>query len=374
MPIPRAPGSTSSRRSCGLILSILTRRPAAWYPVLHHQRRTAMLDLVIRGGDVVTPQGVGRWDVAIEGERIVALGLPEHGLQAGRVIDASGRIVVPGGIEQHTHLAHFISMQPEENLSTLGPEEDTRGMVFGGTTTHVDFCFVRPGTDVQQVIETRAARWKGNSYADYSFHVALQGQLPLKVFDQIPEAIQAGFPSFKVFTVDVLPPHPKRIPIGWTSGGYSWRWRRSPRTGASWPFTPRTRTSCSSCTRSSARKSRPTAGCSRSCTTSSRRSSRSAVRSSSRRTPAPASTSSTPPPARAWTPWPKRGPTGCRSTPRRSITTPASPPRTTRPRAASATTHIRRSSIPRTRRRSGTGSCATGSRRRQPTSFRRRSS
>src|SRR5882762_2088901 len=172
----------------------------------------AMLDLVIRGGDVVTPQGVGRWDVAIEGERIVALGLPEHGREAGRVIDASGKIVVPGGIEPHTHLAHAISMQPEENLSTLGPEEDTRGMVFGGTTTHVDFCFVRPGTDVQQVIETRAARWKGNSYTDYSFHVTLQGQLGLKVFDQLPEAVQAGFPSFKVFTVDVLPPHPKRHP------------------------------------------------------------------------------------------------------------------------------------------------------------------
>src|SRR5437773_1127960 len=85
-------------------------------------------------------------------------------------------------------------------------------MVFGGTTTHVDFCFVRPGIDVQQVIETRAARWKGNSYTDYSFHVTLQGQLGLKVFDQLPEAVQAGFPSFKVFTVDVLPPHPKRHP------------------------------------------------------------------------------------------------------------------------------------------------------------------
>src|SRR6267378_2352277 len=137
----------------------LTGRPAAWYPVLH-QRRTVMLDLVIRGGDVVTPQGVGRWDVGVEGERIVALGLPEHGLQAGRVIDASGKVVVPGGVEPHTHLAHFISMQPEENLHTLGPEDDTRGMVF----------------------------------------------------DQLPEAVQAGFPSFKVFTVDVLPPHPKRHP------------------------------------------------------------------------------------------------------------------------------------------------------------------
>jgi dihydropyrimidinase len=171
-----------------------------------------MLDLVIRGGEVVTPQGVGRWDVGVHGERIAAVALPEAGLQAGRVIDATGKIVVPGGIEPHTHLAHFISMHPDDNLYTLGPEDDTRGMVFGGTTTHVDFCFVRPGTSVQAAIEARAARWKGNSHADYSFHVALQGQLPLPVFDQIPDAIREGFPSFKVFTVEVLPPHPKRHP------------------------------------------------------------------------------------------------------------------------------------------------------------------
>src|SRR5437762_11535598 len=171
-----------------------------------------MLDLVIRGGDVVTPQGVGRWDVAVQGERIVAVGLPDPGTSAGRVIDATGKIVVPGGIEPHTHLAHFISMHPEDNLHTLGPEDDTRGMVYGGTTTHVDFCFVRPGTDLPQAIESRTARWKGNSYTDYSFHVALQGALPIKLFDAIPEAIQEGFPSFKVFTVEVLPPHPRRHP------------------------------------------------------------------------------------------------------------------------------------------------------------------
>jgi dihydropyrimidinase len=170
-----------------------------------------MLDLVVRGGEVVTPQGVGVWDVGVEGERIAVLALPGQ-LQAGRVVDATGKIVVPGGVEPHTHLAHFVSMHPEENHHTLGPEEDTRGMVFGGTTTHVDFCFVRPGVTVAQAIEQRAARWKGQSYADYSFHVALQGVLPFPVFDQIPEAIQEGFPSFKVFTTEVLPPHPKRHP------------------------------------------------------------------------------------------------------------------------------------------------------------------
>ncbi|MGH7323243.1 MAG: amidohydrolase family protein [Candidatus Rokuibacteriota bacterium] len=171
-----------------------------------------MLDLVIRGGQVVTPQGAGIWDVGVEGERIAAVAAPGALPESGRVLDAAGKIVVPGGVEPHTHLAHFIAMHPDEGLFTLGPEEDTRGMVFGGTTTHVDFCFVRPGTDVATVIEQRAARWKGNAYVDYSFHVTLQGALPLKVFEQLAEAIQAGFPSFKVFTNDVLPPHPKRHP------------------------------------------------------------------------------------------------------------------------------------------------------------------
>jgi dihydropyrimidinase len=171
-----------------------------------------MLDLAITGGQVVTPQGAGRWDIGVQGERIALLALPGSLPAAGRTIDARGKIVVPGGVEPHTHLAHFISMHPDENLHTLGPEDDTRGMVFGGTTTHVDFCFVRPGTNVQQAIEQRAARWKGNSYADYSFHVALQGHLPIPVFDQLRDAIAEGFPSFKVFTVEVLPPHPKRHP------------------------------------------------------------------------------------------------------------------------------------------------------------------
>ncbi|MFQ5830766.1 MAG: amidohydrolase family protein [Candidatus Methylomirabilia bacterium] len=171
-----------------------------------------MFDLVIRGGQVVTPQGADRVDVAVQGERIAAVAAPGALPETGRVIDATGKIVVPGGIEPHTHLAHYIAMRPDDNLYTLGPEEDTLGMAFGGTTTHIDFCFVRPGTDLPTAIEKRSARWKGNSCVDYSFHVALFGPLAIKVFDQIPEAIQEGFASFKVFTTDVLPPHPKRPP------------------------------------------------------------------------------------------------------------------------------------------------------------------
>jgi len=169
-----------------------------------------MLDLLIRNGQVVTPQGAGAWEIAVQDGKIAAVAAPGTFREATRVIDAAGKIVVPGGVEPHTHLAHRIQMHPDDDLHTLGPEEDSRGMAFGGTTTHVDFAFVRPGDDLPSVVERRAARWKGNSYTDYTFHITLAGPLPLKTFDAIPEAIQQGFPSFKVFTTDVLPPHPKR--------------------------------------------------------------------------------------------------------------------------------------------------------------------
>jgi len=170
-----------------------------------------VLDLVIRGGQVITPQGVGRWDVGIEGEQIAVVAAAGTApTDAARVIDATALIVSPGGVEPHAHLAHAIMSHPDEPSATLGPEDDTQGMACGGTTTHIDFAFVRPGSDIQPVLEQRVARWKGNSYVDYAFHITLAGALPLRVFEQIPEAIQQGFPSFKVFTTNILPPHPRR--------------------------------------------------------------------------------------------------------------------------------------------------------------------
>lgn len=170
-----------------------------------------MLDLLIRGGQVVTPQGVGGWSVGVQGEKIAFVGTDSEVPQAGRTIDASGKIMVPGGIEPHTHLDIYDLTNPDSGKSTLGPEEDTRGMAHGGTTTHLDFCFVEPGMDITQAIESRVARWNGNSFVDYSFHVGLLGALPIGTFEQIGDVIKQGFPSFKVFTTDVLPPHPQRI-------------------------------------------------------------------------------------------------------------------------------------------------------------------
>ncbi|MFQ5861470.1 MAG: amidohydrolase family protein, partial [Dehalococcoidia bacterium] len=168
-----------------------------------------MLDLLIRGGTVVTPSGVGQWDVAVQGEQIVAVGAPESmPTEAARVLDATGRVVIPGGVEPHAHVSFPVPTQPP--TETASPPEVTRAAVFGGTTTVVDFAEQMPGSDIFQAIEDKNARWQGNAYTDYSYHCMLRGELPygelpLSVIAQVKDAIAQGFPSFKVFTTFVRP-------------------------------------------------------------------------------------------------------------------------------------------------------------------------
>src|SRR5579885_2900937 len=102
-------------------------------------RRAAMYDLIIRGGQVVTPEGVGNWNIAIAGEKIV----------------------LAGGIEPHTHLNMTMAMEAGHVVRTMGPEADTIGMAFGGTTTHLDFCFVNPSVDISAALARRVEQWKG---------------------------------------------------------------------------------------------------------------------------------------------------------------------------------------------------------------------
>ena len=162
-----------------------------------------MIDLIIRGGQVVTPGGVGGWDVAVEGEKIVAVA--EQGAlpgDVGRVIDATGKIVVPGGIEPHAHIAAPIALLGGE---TAPPEQVSRAALFGGTTTLTDFAIQQRGTDIFQAIGERTSRWRGNSYCDYSHHCMLLGEIPSNIIAQAKEAIEAGFPTFKIFTTNIRP-------------------------------------------------------------------------------------------------------------------------------------------------------------------------
>ena len=184
-----------------------------------------MLDCVIKGGQVVTPQAVGEMDVGIQGEKIVAVGwsgtLSE---QAARVIDASGKIVIPGGIEPHAHIGIPVpsewSGQPD--IMTQPPQDASRAAAFGGVTTIVDFAGdlsfaeVEDATpkSIMSVVEERRSVFRTHAYTDYTFHYILAGEVAPETISEIGEAIQEGIASFKIFTTF----HPIRVPYGhlWT--------------------------------------------------------------------------------------------------------------------------------------------------------------
>ena len=163
-----------------------------------------MLDMIIRGGQVVTPSGVGAWDVAVSGEKIAAVAEPGTLTDdVGRVVDASGKIVVPGGIEPHAHIAAPVALM--SGVETAPPDQVSRAALFGGTTTLTDFAVQEPGVDIPGAFAERASRWQGSSYCDYSHHCMLLGPTPTNVLGQIREAVQEGFPTIKIFTTNVRP-------------------------------------------------------------------------------------------------------------------------------------------------------------------------
>jgi len=171
-----------------------------------------MLDLLISGGQVVTPQGVGVWDIAVQGEKIVALAAPGSlSADGGRTIDATGKIIVPGGIEAHAHIG-FPMPGPRSPVSrnNMGPAEQSLAALFGGTTTVVDFAGMPDDGDLVQTIHTHLEGWKGKAYTDYTAHAILRGQATPKAIGQIKDLIADGFPTIKVFTVSILPPPPDR--------------------------------------------------------------------------------------------------------------------------------------------------------------------
>ena len=180
-----------------------------------------MLDLIIRGGRVVTPEGVGEFDVGVQDGKIAAIALPGPlEIEAKRTIDASGKAVLPGGIEPHTHIALPI---PEvwagvPEAMTQPPEGASRAAAFGGVTTLIDFSGELPITPgevpnyapIMKQVEDRRNVFTGHSYIDFTFHHILAGAVPPDIIGQIGEAIQGGVASFKIFTTF----HAIRVPMG----------------------------------------------------------------------------------------------------------------------------------------------------------------
>lgn len=164
-------------------------------------------DLVIRSGRVVTPSGVAACDVAIRGETIAAVAaVGSFGADSTkRLIDASGKIVMPGGIDPHVHLKWY-SPHPDGSVTFTDPPSVVgRAALYGGTTTMIDFVRWTHGKTIRQAIEDRHKDWTGQCQCDYSFHVMVEGALPPEIFGQLAEVLRDGYPTVKMFTTDITP-------------------------------------------------------------------------------------------------------------------------------------------------------------------------
>src|SRR5215831_15851366 len=167
-----------------------------------------MFDIVISGGTAVFASGPEQADIAIAGERIAAIGAPGNfvAMGAGRVVDASEQIVIPGGIDPHVHCSWPIPMpgQPQPQLSGP-PAQVSRAALHGGTTTLLDFAMWNPGERLGAAIERRQKEWAGACHCDYGFHVMLQGKIPPEILGELTEVVAEGHASVKIFTHDNTP-------------------------------------------------------------------------------------------------------------------------------------------------------------------------
>jgi dihydropyrimidinase len=151
-------------------------------------------DTVIRGGTIVTATDTYLADVAILGGRISAIGNDLPIENAGNVIDATGRYVMPGGIDVHTHL----DMPFGGTTSADDFETGTIAAAFGGTTTLVDFAIQYKGQTLHQAFDTWMKKASGKAVTDYSFHCIIT-ELADAHLQEMKTLVREGIPTFKLF-------------------------------------------------------------------------------------------------------------------------------------------------------------------------------
>jgi dihydropyrimidinase len=150
---------------------------------------------LITGGTVVNATGPIPMDVLVDGETIAATYLPGTGPSEVDTIDATGKYVIPGGIDVHTHM----EMPFGGTFSADTFETGTTAAAWGGVTTIVDFVVQRTGEVVQEALAQWHTKAGGHCAIDYGFHMILGGvdEDALKAMDQLVD--HEGITSFKMF-------------------------------------------------------------------------------------------------------------------------------------------------------------------------------
>ena len=160
-----------------------------------------MTTTLITGGTVVSATGRGEADVLIDGETIAAVLAPGSQLlgtdlaaSVDTVVDATGKYVIPGGIDAHTHMElPFGGTNASDTFET-----GTRAAAWGGTTSIIDFAVQRYGERVQDGLAAWHEKARGNCAIDYGFH-QIVGGVDEDSLSAMRGLLDEGVSSFKLF-------------------------------------------------------------------------------------------------------------------------------------------------------------------------------
>ncbi|MGK0169407.1 MAG: dihydropyrimidinase [Gammaproteobacteria bacterium] len=157
----------------------------------------AKYDVIIKGGEVATASDQGFYDIGIRDGRVAGLAESISTGEADEVIDARGKLVLPGGIESHCHVE-------QRSASGIMTADDfytaTRSAVFGGTTTIIPFAAQHKGDSLRQVVADYHACAGPKAVIDYAFHLIISDATEQVVGQELPALIKDGYTSFKVYT------------------------------------------------------------------------------------------------------------------------------------------------------------------------------
>ncbi len=151
---------------------------------------------LIKNGNVVTAVDSYVADILIDGASIAMIGKDLAGIvgSVDRTIDASGKLVIPGGIDPHTHLdLPFGGTSSSDDFET-----GTRAAAFGGTTTIIDFAVQYHGQSLNEALDVWFAKAEGKATSDYGFHLIVT-DLPDSRLPELKKMIDQGVSSFKLF-------------------------------------------------------------------------------------------------------------------------------------------------------------------------------
>ena len=151
------------------------------------------MSLLIKNGRIVTAVDDYFGDILVEGEQVVMIGRDLE-VESARILDAAGRLVIPGGIDPHTHM----EMPFGGTTSADDFETGTRAAAFGGTTTIVDFAIQTRGRSTLEGLETWHAKAEGKAAIDYAFHMIVT-DMPESRLVEMGRLADEGVTSYKLF-------------------------------------------------------------------------------------------------------------------------------------------------------------------------------